>query len=72
LPRDLVTDHFLAAGHGPADGAADALQDRLHVFRVRRDVLVYGLEIGLGHRVLDSPRCDPNSLVHLIVCAFSE
>jgi hypothetical protein len=23
----------------------------LHVFRVRRDVLVYGLEVGLGHHV---------------------
>jgi len=32
----LVADHFLRTGHGPADGAAHALEDRLHVFGVGR------------------------------------
>jgi hypothetical protein len=48
---DLVTDHLLGAGHGLADSPGNALQDRLHVFRMRRDVLVYGFEVGLGHHV---------------------
>jgi len=38
--RHPVTDPFLGGGHGLADGAADELQDRLHVFRVTRDVFV--------------------------------
>src|SRR6266446_10185546 len=46
---DLVADAFIGAGQGLADGAADALQDRLFAFGVRRNVLVYGLEVGLGH-----------------------
>src|SRR5882762_142562 len=58
---DLVTDHFLGAGHGLADGAADALQDCLHVFGLRRDVFVYGLEIGLGHRILARSAFNTNS-----------
>src|SRR6476646_9305160 len=49
---DLVSDRLFGAGHGVADGVADATQDRLHIFGVRCDVVVHGCEIGLCHYIL--------------------
>ena len=47
--RDLVRDRFLRSGHGLADGDPHALEYALRGLGLRGDVLVYGLEVGLGH-----------------------
>src|SRR5205085_11382565 len=46
---DLVRDPFLGRGHSLADGAPHAFEYVLHGLGLRGDVLVDGLELGLGH-----------------------
>jgi hypothetical protein len=46
---DFVRNHFLSFGHGLANRAPHALEYALHGIGLRGDVLVNGLEFGLGH-----------------------
>src|SRR5439155_24993691 len=47
---DLLRDNFLGSGHSFADSVPHALEYALHGLGMRGDVLVHGLEVGLGHR----------------------
>ena len=47
---DLVRDHFLGSGQGLTDDVPHAFEYALHGLGLRGDVLVHGLEVGLGHR----------------------
>src|SRR6185295_18976083 len=50
-----IADDLNRSGNSLADDAADSPQSDLDVLRLRRDVVVYGFEAGLGHRRLSSP-----------------
>lgn len=47
---NLIRDHFLGSWYGLADTVPQAVEKRPHGFGLRGDVLVNGLDVGLGHR----------------------
>jgi len=47
---DVVRDNFLSLGQGMTDTAPHAIEDTPHRLGLRRDVLIHGLELGLGHQ----------------------
>ena len=48
--RACARDRFFGSGQGLADGATHALEYTPYSGRLRGHVLVYGLEVRLGHR----------------------
>src|SRR5262249_48818969 len=50
--RDLVRDYFFGSGQGLTDGSPHLFENAANGFGLRRNILVYGFEVGFGH--LDS------------------